>query len=100
MLHLATTLDFNPSFYPLTPAPSPFPSRPQLVTCAEVKKQELAVHATCRPTMNTPKPKPEPPAKEEAKPAAEGDAAAAAGAGAGAAAGGEAKGEEVPAAVS
>lgn len=74
------------------------PSIAQLVTCDEIKKQELAVHATCRPTMNTPKPKsaePPAPAKEEAKPAADGAAA-----GAGAAAEGEAKGGEVPATVS
>ncbi|CAM9352873.1 unnamed protein product [Pylaiella littoralis] len=70
------------------------PSKDPTVTCDEISKQTNAVHATCRPVMNTAKPTPrpvEPPAaKEEAKPAAEGaDAAAAAG-------GGEAKGAEVP----
>eukprot|EP00752_Nemacystus_decipiens_P011694 g10378.t1 len=69
------------------------PSKDPIVTCAEIKKQELAVHATCRPTMNTPKPKPapaEPPAKEEATPSAAAEGAPAA------AAGEEAKGGEAP----
>ena len=67
----------------------------QSVKCDEIRKQALAVHATCRPIMNTPKPTPKPvdPPKEEAKAGAEGDAAAAA-------AGGEAKEGEAPAAVS
>lgn len=40
-----------------------------MVACEEIRKQVAAVHATCRPIMNTPKPKPKPvePAKEEAK---------------------------------
>lgn len=61
------------------------------MTCEEIRKQALAVHATCRPIMNTPKPVPKvaEPAKEEAKaaePSADGAAPAA----------GEAKGGEVP----
>lgn len=45
---------------------------PQLVTCEEIKKQATAVHASCRPIMNTSKPKPktaEPAQDEAAKPA-------------------------------
>ncbi|CAN0475393.1 unnamed protein product [Ectocarpus sp. 12 AP-2014] len=64
-------------------------SKNPIVTCDEINKQVVAVHATCRSIMNTPKPAPKPaeppaaaPAKEEAKPAGgEGDAAAAAASG-------------------
>ncbi|CAB1106414.1 HSP70 [Ectocarpus sp. CCAP 1310/34] len=65
------------------------PSKDPIVTCDEINKQVVAVHATCRSIMNTPKPAPKPaeppaaaPAKEEAKPAGgEGDAATAAASG-------------------
>ncbi|CAN0120875.1 unnamed protein product [Ectocarpus fasciculatus] len=63
-------------------------SKDPIVTCDEISKQVVAVHATCRAIMNTPKPAPKPaeppaaaPAKDEAKPAGEGDAAAAAASG-------------------
>ncbi|CAM9320236.1 unnamed protein product [Ascophyllum nodosum] len=36
------------------------PSKNPIVTCEEIRKQALSVHATCRPIMNTPKPAPKP----------------------------------------
>lgn len=35
-----------------------------MVTCEEIRKQALAVHAVCRPIMNKPKPEPKPAANE------------------------------------